>query len=85
MPLDNSDAAKAPKAKREIVPDLFDTTEAATYLRLARPTLVRMRLHGDGPRYAKMTPGPRGPVRYRKADLDEWVAARLVSSTSAAA
>jgi hypothetical protein len=52
--------------------------EAATYLRLSERTLERMRVTGDGPKFANC--GRR--VLYRQADLDAWVAARVVASTS---
>jgi predicted DNA-binding transcriptional regulator AlpA len=68
-----------------MTPDILDTAGAAEYLGLSCPTLERMRLTGNGPQYAKLTPGPRGPVRYRKTDLDTWLAKRLVTSTSEAA
>jgi predicted DNA-binding transcriptional regulator AlpA len=58
--------------------DVLNTPEAAQYVRLSKPTLERLRLHGDGPRYAKLA----GAVRYRKADLDAWIESRLIRSTS---
>ena len=64
------------------MPDILDTPGAAEYLRLSCPTLERLRLTGNGPAFAKLTPGPRGSVRYRRADLDAWLASRLVRSTS---
>ena len=62
--------------------EILNTAKAAEYLSLSCPTLERLRLTGDGPQYAKLTPGPRGPVRYRRADLDTWLASRLIRSTS---
>lgn len=62
--------------------DVLNTPDAAAYLQLSVPTLERFRLAGGGPLFAKLTPGPRGPVRYRRADLDAWIASRLVRSTS---
>lgn len=62
--------------------DVLDTPDAAKYLRLSPPTLERLRLTGGGPAFCKLTPGPRGSVRYRKSDLDAWLASRLVRSTS---
>jgi predicted DNA-binding transcriptional regulator AlpA len=53
--------------------------EAADYLGLSPSTLAKMRLRGDGPRYAKA--GPRIVV-YDVADLDIWLTARKRSSTS---
>ncbi len=60
--------------------DVMNTIEAARYVRLGKPTLDRFRLTGEGPRFAKLG----GAVRYRRADLDDWIASRLVASTSAA-
>lgn len=59
-------------------PEIFTTLEAATYTRLGKPTLERYRLTGDGPRFCKLGKS----VRYRRADLDAWIASRLVRSTS---
>ena len=59
--------------------DVLTTGEAADYVRLGKPTLERFRLTGDGPAFAKLG----GAVRYRRGDLDRWIASRLVSSTSA--
>lgn len=60
--------------------DIMNTIEAARYVRLGKPTLDRFRLTGEGPRFAKLG----GAVRYRRADLDDWIASRLFASTSAA-
>lgn len=65
--------------------DILDTPGAAKYLHLSVPTLERFRTAGGGPAYAKLTSGPRGAVRYRRVDLDAWLASRLVRSTSEAA
>lgn len=61
--------------------EILTTNEAAQYVRLGKPTLERFRLTGEGPRFAKLG----GAVRYRKADLEEWLASRLFRSTSEAA
>jgi predicted DNA-binding transcriptional regulator AlpA len=55
-----------------------DEKGAAHRVGLSVFTLQRYRITGGGPKYAKL--GRR--VVYRVADLDEWVAARIVSSTS---
>lgn len=65
-----------------MTPEILDTAGAAEYLGLSCPTLERFRLTGNGPQFAKLSPGPRGPVRYRRSDLDSWVASRLIRSTS---
>lgn len=62
---------------------IMTPVEAAAYLKFSKFTLDRLRVIGGGPRYAKLSGGRGGgSVRYRRADLDEWVSSRLVSSTS---
>jgi excisionase family DNA binding protein len=58
---------------------LLTQRDAATLLRLSERTLERLRLQGGGPLYVKAGRA----VRYREADLEAWIAARVVSSTSA--
>lgn len=62
----------------ELQQNVFTTEEAAHYLRLSRQTLELLRLHGGGPRYAKLGRS----VRYRRAALDEWLAANEQSHTA---
>ncbi|MCK1580698.1 helix-turn-helix domain-containing protein [Bradyrhizobium sp. 168] len=51
---------------------------AAAYLRTSPSTLAKRRLYGTGPRYCRIGRA----IRYRKSDLDEFMAANTVSSTS---
>lgn len=62
----------------ELQPSVFTTEEAAAYLRLSRQTLELLRLNGGGPRYAKLGRS----VRYRRAALDEWLAANEQNHTA---
>lgn len=57
----------------------FDTRRASAYIGLSRSTLEKLRVFGGGPTYLKLGRA----VRYGQVDLDEWLAARLVQSTSA--
>jgi predicted DNA-binding transcriptional regulator AlpA len=57
---------------------VVDTQGAATRIGLSVATLEKKRVYGDGPPFLKLGRA----VRYRIADLDAWVAARVVSSTS---
>jgi len=57
---------------------LLTQREAAMALRLSERTLERNRVTGDGPPFVKA--GRR--VLYRQSDLDQWIAARVVASTS---
>lgn len=54
------------------------TVGAAQRVGLSGVTFERYRIQGCGPRYAKL--GKR--VVYRDDDVDEWVASRLIRSTS---
>ena len=56
----------------DIAPRYLDTSQAALYLGISPKTLMRMRVTGDGPRYAKA--GRR--VIYDRLDLDGWVEER---------
>jgi excisionase family DNA binding protein len=60
----------------------FDRTltvrSAANYLGLSASTLNKLRCTGSGPVYFKLGRA----VRYDPQDLDNWLAARRVSSTS---
>jgi len=60
--------------------DILITREAAAYCRLGKPTLERFRISGNGPPFLKIG----GAVRYRRGDLDAWLATRLIRSTSEA-
>ncbi len=57
---------------------MLTTHEAARYLRLSKRTLERLRLTGTGPRFVRLGRS----VRYRPPDLEAYVNARVVSSTS---
>ncbi len=55
-----------------------DTHGAAERTGLAVATLEKLRCTGRGPRFAKIGRA----VRYRVADLDDWVASHVVANTS---
>jgi len=57
---------------------LLTQREAATVLRLSERSLERMRVSGLGPKLCRTGRS----IRYRQSDLEEWIAARVVSSTS---
>jgi excisionase family DNA binding protein len=57
---------------------IMNTLEAARYLGLSKSTVEKMRHFGTGPRYYKLT----HLCRYHAADLDSWMAERLIGSTS---
>jgi excisionase family DNA binding protein len=57
---------------------MLTTHEASVYLRLGCRTLERLRLQGTGQKFIKIGKS----VRYRETDLQEYVASRVVRSTS---
>jgi predicted DNA-binding transcriptional regulator AlpA len=57
---------------------IMKTPMAAKYVGLAESTLCKMRVFGTGPRFCRLGRA----IVYRKADLDAWLDARCVASTS---
>jgi predicted DNA-binding transcriptional regulator AlpA len=56
----------------------FTAREAAAYIKSSTSTLAKRRLYGTGPQFCRIGRA----VRYRKADLDEFMARTRVQSTS---
>src|SRR4051794_910378 len=52
--------------------------ESAQYLRSSTSTLAKYRLRGIGPPYSRIG----RVIRYRRTDLDQWMASKLANSTS---
>ena len=59
-------------------PAALDTEAAARYIGLAVSTLEKLRVSGGGVPFVKLGRA----VRYRVCDLDEYLASRVVVSTS---
>jgi excisionase family DNA binding protein len=57
---------------------LLTQREAALALRLSERTLERLRVSGLSPVFVKCGRS----IRYRQTDLEQWIASRLVRSTS---
>jgi predicted DNA-binding transcriptional regulator AlpA len=58
---------------------LLTQRETASVLRLSTRTLERLRLQGLGPKFVRC--GGRS-IRCQQSDLVEWIASRVVRSTS---
>lgn len=70
------------KADRGLNPDpdeLLRPDETAAVLKFSVRTLEAMRLRGGGPLYIALS---RRAVRYRRSDIDAWIASRERRSTS---
>lgn len=57
----------------------LNTAQASSYTGLAEKTLEGLRCRGGGPRFVRYG---RKAVRYLVSDLDTWIHARVVNSTS---
>ena len=73
VPIDSPEAADGP--------DLMTTDETAKYMRTARQTLAKWRCTKIGPAYYRIG----GRIRYRKEDIDDFVAGGRVDDTADAA
>lgn len=60
--------------KQTQIPELMPVADAAAYLAVGVRTLTRWSAIGRAPAPIKLTPGRRGAVRYRRSDLERWVA-----------
>ena len=58
---------------------VLNTEEAAAYVGLAKSTLEKLRIYGDGPIFTKYS---TRVVRYRIEDLDAWIEKHRAASTS---
>lgn len=61
--------------------DLLDTYAAAERLGVTATALIAWRARHRGPRYVRISTGPRGTVRYRVSDLNAYVTANVVDPT----
>ena len=69
-----------PRAAVDLRPDtLMTTDELCAYLGIGRGTSRNWRVRAEGPPHRRVT---ARIIRYLKAEVDEWLAARKVRSTS---
>jgi hypothetical protein len=61
---------------------LLKEDKAAEFLDVAVKTLQNWRILGTGPRYVKLGPGLRAPVRYRRSALAAYLERCECQSTS---
>lgn len=72
-------AASDTKAPVQIGSALLTVKEAATYTRLSKSHLDKLRVSGGGPKFLRF--GKR-KILYAVSDLDAWAASRRYGSTS---
>lgn len=53
--------------------EIDDLEGTAEYLGISPASLRQRRYRGDGPPAIKLSPGRRGLLRFRKADVDAWL------------
>ncbi|RKR74754.1 helix-turn-helix transcriptional regulator [Frondihabitans australicus] len=69
-------------APTDLRPSALQTDAAASYIGVSRKTLANWRVLGEGPGYVRL--GKAGSrVVYRVADLDAFLAARVVGTVAA--
>lgn len=59
--------------------ELLTTAQAAAFLGLKQNTLEHWRIYGKGPAIVRLSPRT---VRYRRLDLEAWVASRVVENNA---
>jgi predicted DNA-binding transcriptional regulator AlpA len=70
---------ESPSAAAPVGVRMLNTQEAADYLGLAKNTLEKARVHGDGPYFTKFS---SRAVRYAIEDLDAWIAKHRAASSA---
>lgn len=71
----NRENTNAQKRQSQLVPEM----EAADLLGLSIRTLQNWRVRGGGPRFVRIS---ARCIRYRIADIEEWISARTCANTS---
>lgn len=59
-----------------ITPEYLDSASASVYLGMSQDWLAKARCEGNGPPYTKVSDARGGAVRYKRSDLDKFMAAR---------
>ncbi|MET9617557.1 helix-turn-helix domain-containing protein [Kitasatospora indigofera] len=54
--------------------------EAAELARVTVQTLANYRYRGIGPAFSKLSPGRSGPIRYRREDVEKWLAGESIAA-----
>ncbi len=59
-----------------VVPEYLDSAGAAVYLGMSIDWLAKARCECNGPKFSKVSNARGGAVRYKRSDLDAFMAAR---------
>ncbi|MBX3363754.1 MAG: helix-turn-helix domain-containing protein [Phycisphaeraceae bacterium] len=59
-----------------VTPEYLDSAQASVYLGMSQDWLAKARSDGGGPNYSKVSGSRGGAVRYKRTDLDKFMAAR---------
>ncbi len=60
--------------------ELLSSVQAAAYLGVKEPTLVKWRMSGEGPCFVRVG----RMIRYRQTDIEAWLASRTFGSNAEA-
>lgn len=84
----SSARAGAPDATRQVAGHAHPSDEWMTsarycaYVGISPSEGAKQRMRGDGPPFAKLGESKQSSVRYRRSDVDAWLAQRMRRSTS---
>lgn len=59
-----------------VTPEYLDSAGAARYLGMSIDWIAKARCEGTGPKFSKVCGARGGAVRYKRSDLDAFMAAR---------
>ncbi|MGW3179923.1 helix-turn-helix domain-containing protein [Kitasatospora sp. NPDC001119] len=54
--------------------------EAGALAKLTPQTMSNLRWRGEGPTYTKLSPGRGGRIRYRRRDVEQWLAGKTATA-----
>lgn len=57
--------------------NLLTPEQTAARLGVRTTTLATWRSRGNGPKFIKIGQGPIGRIRYRNADIEDWLASNM--------
>ncbi len=64
-----------------ITNEYLTTQQAAEYTGISRSQLAKLRCNGRGCKYIRIGSPTKAIIRYRRADLDQWLEQNLIQTT----
>jgi len=64
------------------ISEFLDEDQLAKWLGLSKACIQRWRYTAQGPRFLKLGTGKHAAIRYRRADIESWLAERAVGGAA---